>query len=167
MGGGPGPVEGVKLEVWNFLCEFRGIKWNGKTPRANHILKIPFLWTGLVFISVHQCSSVFWKHVADGVFCWCLVVIFLSSHPTSNTSPTEDAKQLTGLSRAKQLRCKAECGFTEKICSLTHLRNKICVYGFYGEWTEFQVGFIIVVILRDPHEQHEQRHNKGSWFHND
>ena len=23
MGGGPGPVEGVKLEVWNYLCEFR------------------------------------------------------------------------------------------------------------------------------------------------
>ena len=36
-------ARGLKFFVW-----VKSIKWNGKIPRANHNLKIPFLWTGLL-----------------------------------------------------------------------------------------------------------------------
>ena len=41
MGGGPGPVEGVKLEVWNFLCEFRVSNEMGKHWELIIIWKYP------------------------------------------------------------------------------------------------------------------------------
>ena len=64
--------------------------------------------------------------------------IFMSSDPTSDTGPTGDANQLSGLSSAKQMRCKAECEGTPILGSQRRNVHR-CIYATKTLYTDFMV----------------------------